>query len=220
MNSIILLTVDSLRADRASSECLNESLDVLNEDYAAFSNAYAHGVATPFSFPGIIAGSHPVGNGNLPTTVTTLAEGVPGNSTGYGNNAHLHKERGYDRGFTHYEESPSIDGKGELSFVERVARRLQRIDHLRESSTVKTVYNRFLREPLPISYVPADGMTKLVRQELADETKEFVWGHWMDPHLPYHPNTAIALPENVPSLEELDDIKDRIMEADASALSS
>jgi hypothetical protein len=218
MNSVILLTVGSLRADRAVPDCLGKSLDVLNDDYAEFSNAYSYGVATPFAFPGIIAGSHPVGNGNLPKDSITLAEGIEGSSTGYANNGHLRKDRGYDRGFTTYEESPVVDGKGQISFVDNVARRLQKIDLIRESKIAKTIYNRYLRDPLPISSVPADGMTKLVRQQLGAESDEFVWGHWMDPHLPYHPDTAIDPPEDVPCLEELDDIKNRISDANASAL--
>jgi arylsulfatase A-like enzyme len=40
----------------------------------------------------------------------------------------------------------------------------------------------------------------------------------MDPHLPYHPDTAIDPPEDVPNLKELDDIKERIADADASKL--
>lgn len=218
MNSVVLLTVDSLRADRNTRDCLDESLKVLHNDYAKFSNAYSYGVATPFAFPGIIAGTHPVENGNIASDSTTLAEGIPGPSTAYANNGYLREERGYARGFTHFEESPSIDGKGEISFIDRVARRLQKIDVVRESTIAKTVYNRYLREPLPISSVPADGMTKLIRQKLAEESSDFVWGHYMDPHLPYHPDTAIDPPEDVPSLKELDNLKDRIADADASAL--
>lgn len=199
---------------------MGESLAVLDNDYVEFSNAYSHGVATPFAFPGIITGTHPLGDGNLPEGATTLAEGIQGDSTGYGNNAHLRTERGYGRGFTNYEESPSIDGKGNISLTEKVARRLQRIGAIRESTIATTVYNKFLRNPLPISSVSAEGMTKLVREKLDDGTDEFVWGHWMDPHLPYHPDTAIDPPEDVPSLKELDDIKKRISDADASELTS
>lgn len=218
MNSVILLTVDSLRADRANKESFGESLEVLSEDYVDFPKAYSYGVATPFAFPGIIAGSYPVGNGNLPEASTTLAEGIPGDSTGYANNGHLHGGRGYTRGFTNYEDNPTIDGKGKISFIDKIARRLQKIDVVRESDIAKTIYNRFLRESLPISFVPAEGMTELVQQELKSESSEFVWGHWMDPHLPYHPDTAIDPPKDIPSLEELEDIKDRISEADASDL--
>jgi hypothetical protein len=209
-----------LRADRTTPECLGESLKVLNNDFVSFENAYSHGVATPFAFPGIIAGSHPVGNGYISEKVDTIAEGVPGRSTAYANNGYLREEHGYKRGFTHFEESPSIDGKGRISIFDKIARRLQTIDLVRESTIAKKVYNDYLRDPLPISSVPADGMTKLVRERLNKESENFVWGHWMDPHLPYHPETAIDPPEDVPSLQELDDIKDRISDADASELTA
>lgn len=218
MNSVILLTVDSLRADRITDGCFGESLEVLRKDFAEFNNAYSYGVATPFAFPGIIAGTHPIGNGNIASDSITLAEVINGDSTAYANNGYLREERGYARGFTHFKESPSINGKGKISFVDRIARRLQKVEAIRESAIAKTIYNRYLRDPLPISYVPADGMVKLIRRKLNKKSDEFIWGHWMDPHLPYHPNTAIDPPEDVPSLEELDDIKNRIAEADASAL--
>lgn len=218
MNDLILLTVDSLRADRAGRDCLGSSLEVLSDDFVSFGNAYSHGVATPFAFPGIVAGSHPVGNGNLPDSVQTLAEGIRGNSTAYANNAHLNASRGYTRGFTKYEESPSIDGQGELSLVDKLARRLQTVDFVRESTVAKKIYNDYLRDPLPIDSVPADGMVELVQNQLSAESDTSVWGHWMDPHLPYHPDTAVDPPENVPPLEKLEDVKERISEADASEL--
>lgn len=219
MPDFVLLTVDSLRFDRATRGYLDESLAVLGRDFAYFSRAYSHGVATPFAFPGIVAGTHPVGDGNVPAETTTLAEAFDGETTGYTNNAHLRPERGYDRGFTRFEESPSVGGAGELSLVDRIARRLQRYRRLRESELVTSVYNRYLRDPLPITYVPADGMTELVRRRLSTASDEFVWGHWMDPHLPYHPETAVDPPETVPDLDTLDDIKERIADADASDLS-
>jgi arylsulfatase A-like enzyme len=214
----ILLTVDSLRADRTTSDCLGESLDLLNKDYVEFESAYSHGVATPFAFPGIMTGCHPEGDGLLPKNSITIAEGIPGDSTGYANNAHLYPERGYNRGFTTYEESPSVGAKGKLSVIDKIARRLQRVDVIRHPLFAKTVYNELLRDSLPIYYLPAEGMSKLVREKLGEETNEFVWGHWMDPHIPYHPSTAVDPPEYVPSLKELDDIKERISNADVSEL--
>ena len=218
MTSCVLLTVDSLRADRVTSNCLGESLDILGNDFVEFENAYSHGVATPFAFPGIIAGSHPEGNGNIPKSVATIAEGFDGETIGYSNNGHLRPDRGYDRGFSEFEENPSIDGQGEIPLIDKVARRLRKVDALRESTIVKSIYNEYLREPLQISSVSADGMTEIMTGVL-DRNPSFAWGHYMDPHLPYHPETAIDPPSDVPSLSELDDIKDRISEADASALS-
>lgn len=218
MTSCVLLTVDSLRADRATSNCLSKSLEILQKDFVEFENAYSHGVATPFAFPGIIAGSHPKENGNIPESAATIAEGFDGETIGYSNNGHLRPERGYDRGFSEFEENPSIDGQGEIPLIDKIARRLRKVDVLRESSIVKSIYNEYLREPLQISSVSADGMTEIMTQVL-NRNPCFAWGHYMDPHLPYHPDTAIKPPADVPSLSELDDIKERIAGADASALS-
>ncbi|ELY56597.1 sulfatase-like hydrolase/transferase [Natronococcus jeotgali] len=218
MHPVVLLSVDSLRFDRATEACLGESLPILNEDFCRFENAYSHGVATPFAFPGIVAGVHPEGNGRIPDSATTLAEGIPGRSTAYANNGHLHEERGYTRGFDRFEQHPSVDGQGGISLVDRVARRLQRIESIREARLPKAIYNRYLREPLPISSLPADGMTTILRDHLEGGPEAFVWGHYMDPHLPYHPEMAVDPPADVPSLEELEDVKERIAAGDADAL--
>lgn len=220
MNPVVLLSVDSLRADRATGVCLGESLPVLESEFCRFENAYSYGIATPFSFPGIIAGVHPEGNGKIPTEATTIAEGIAGRSTGYANNGHLHEKRGYTRGFDRFEQHPSVGEQGGISLIDRVARRLQRIEAVREARLPKAIYNRYLREPLPISSLPADGMTTVLRRHLADGPEAFIWGHYMDPHLPYHPDTAVDPPADVPSLTELEDVKDRIAEGDAGALTN
>jgi arylsulfatase A-like enzyme len=218
MPECVLLTVDSLRADRTTPNCLDESLDIINKDFVEFENAYSYGVATPFAFPGIIAGSHPVEDGNIPKSEATIADGFDGETVGYSNNSHLRPDRGYDRGFSEFNENPNIDGQGEIPLIDRIARRLRKVDALRESTVVKSIYNKYLREPLQISSVSADGMTEIMTNVL-DRNISFAWGHYMDPHLPYHPETAIDPPSNVPSLSELDDIKERIADAEASALS-
>lgn len=218
MTPCVLLTVDSLRADRVTSDCLGESLDIFRDDFVEFENAYSHGVATPFAFPGIIAGSHPEGNGDIPESAATIAEGFNGETVGYSNNGHLRPERGYDRGFSEFEENPSIDGQGEIPLIDKIARRLRKVNALRESTIIKRIYNEYLREPLQISSVSADGMTEIMTNVL-DRNPSFAWGHWMDPHLPYHPETAIDPPSDVPSLSKLDDIKERIAGGDASELS-
>lgn len=219
MGPYILLTVDSLRSDCVNRDFLRNSLGILEEDYATFSNAISYGVATPFAFPGIIAGTHPVGDGNIPESATTLAEGIPGESVGYSNNGHLRSERGYDRGFDRFEDNPQIGDDESRSLKRSVVNAAKQIDFIRNSDLINGLYGRYLREPLPSPSFPAPDMVELIQTELSSDSCDFVWGHWMDPHTPYHPDTAIGLPDEIPDLSTLDDIHERIIRADASALS-
>jgi len=219
MRPCIILTVDSLRTDCSNSDFLGNSLDILNRDYATFSNAFSYGVATPFAFPGIIAGSHPVGNGKIPKGASTLAEAVSGPSEGYSNNGHLRKERGYSRGFDRFTDSSPITKEGSSSVTDSVLEYLKDIDILQESTVANWFYQRFVRSPLPQPSFPAEQLTKFVREQLNEAPGGLHWSHWMDPHTPYHPETAIDAPDDLPSLTELEDLNDRIIPGDASALS-
>lgn len=219
MRPFVLLTVDSLRADCVTSDLLGNSLEVLNRDYASFSNAFSYGVATPFAFPGIIAGHHPVGNGLIPEEASTLAEAISGPSEGYSNNGHLREERGYSRGFDRFEDSSPISEERAESFTGRIVKILKKIDVLRNSTVANRFYKRFIRTPLPQPAFPAEELSTFVRHRLKEDPSGLHWSHWMDPHTPYHPETAIDAPDDLPSLRELEELNDRLIPGDASALS-
>jgi len=221
MRPCLLLTVDSLRADCVTHDLLGESLDVLEEDFAYFSNAISYGVSTPFAFPGIIAGSHPVGDGNIPEESTTLAEGLPGTSTAYTNNGHLRADRGYARGSDDFTEVPKLSEGSDPSAMSRIVDFLKQIDTLRESTVLRKAYNyvRSGSTSLPFPAFPAEDMADLVQRELQNNPSQFLWAHWMDPHTPYHPETSVGLSESLFNLDELGTINDQISSADADALS-
>ncbi|MFC7047205.1 hypothetical protein ACFQH6_18980 [Halobacteriaceae archaeon GCM10025711] len=84
-----------------SSQTANHILETLSY----FDNAYSHGVATPFAFPGVMTGDPAIGNAILSST-PTLAELTDGHSVGINNNSRLESWRGYDRGFNEYIRSP------------------------------------------------------------------------------------------------------------------
>jgi hypothetical protein len=222
MRPFIFLTVDSLRADCANPDLLGESLSVLKRDYAKFTNAISYGVATPFAFPGIIAGTHPVDNGIIPSEATTIAEGIPGPSAAFTNNGHLRAERGYKRGFDRFEESPSMstEENEDRSLHHRIIERIKQIETLQKSKTANLVYSRLFSNPLPTPTCPAPDMAQIVREELRESPEGVCWGHWMDPHTPYHPETAIDPPQNLPTYDELEDLDDRIVSADADDLTA
>lgn len=227
MNPCLLLSVDSLRADCVTPKNMGQSLEILDSDYARFSNTISHGVATPFAFPGILASTHPVGDGNIPESATTIAEYVPELAIGFSNNGHLREDRGYNRGFDRFVEQPSLPKEGRsntpVAQIRRVGQRaierVKQIELLRQSSIARELYRLAFQDPLPYSYTPAPEMVELVQHTLSTSSPGLLWAHWMDPHLPYHPETAINPPENLPGMAELEDIRERIIQADADALS-
>lgn len=217
MRPYILLTVDSLRADSVTPSLMGNSLEILNDDFATFTNAISYGVATPFAFPGIIAGTHPTGDGMIPESATTLAEGIPGRSVAFTNNGHLNAQRGYARGFDEFVEAPSLES--ETGVLDRTVEFLKQFGTIRNSRLAERIYDKTLQDSLPIPYLPAEGMVELAQSQLSDSPGGLLWAHWMDPHTPYHPETAVISPANYPSLSKLADINERLIQGNANALS-
>jgi arylsulfatase A-like enzyme len=194
---VILLSVDTLRADRFTETCFPESMSILESDFARFENAYSHGNATPLAFPGIVAAHPAIGNGQFPEEVPTIAELFDGPATGFSNNGHLTVERGYDRGFDAFHDQHAPDWSP--SGIERV----KSIDRLRESDLVVKSYRAAKR----VASVRNDGSTTFGKPTWsADRVTDFalrrlaagdafVWAHYMDPHKPFVPSIAIDGPE-------------------------
>ncbi|WP_157972329.1 sulfatase [Saliphagus sp. LR7] len=197
---VVLLSVDTLRADRFTEACFPESMPILKDDFAQFTNAYSHGNATPFAFPGIIAGHPVVGDGRFPDTVPTIADLFDEPTTGFSNNGHLTAERGYDHGFDAFHDQHAPDWSP--SGIDRV----KQITRLRESELVVKSYRAVKKlaagrngtdedsNALEKPTWSADRVTDFVlRRLVADDA--FVWGHYMDPHKPFIPSMAVDGPK-------------------------
>lgn len=207
---VLLLTIDTLRRDRFTEECFPETWQTFNSDFANFTNAYSHGNSTPLAFPGIMT-SYPVrGNGQFNPDAQTVAEQFPAsNTSGFSNNAHLTPERGYDRGFDLFHDLAPPDAN---SIVDR----LKQVDTLRDSEFVAQGY-RFYRKilesirspdatgvhPFPNPKTTADVVSDFVIRRIREDDS-FVWGHYMDPHKPFHPDQGVGLPEEEKSYKEIE----------------
>ena len=110
--SLILITIDCLRADRVGfrgySRPVTPFLDSLLRESAFFSNAIVAGAPTYFSFPGILASRHPLALGRevlgvAPgevTVATVLQEAGYANAAFVAGNPYLSSHYGYDQGFS------------------------------------------------------------------------------------------------------------------------
>lgn len=215
---IILLTIDSLREDFVSNDTLKKSLDILEKDFAYFSNAYSYGVSTPFAFPGIIAGTHAVGDGRIPEECTTYAELISGKSIAYSNNGNLRPERGYARGFDYIDTGPNMGNMSQQS-TNSLMSKIKNIGVLRDSKIIRRIYKKFVQSEFPQPTDSSDKVIELIKDELNPGFNGTIWGHFMDPHTPYHPGTAIGLPDNTPNMGYLSDLNDRIMSGSTDQLS-
>ncbi|WP_247731233.1 sulfatase-like hydrolase/transferase [Halovivax limisalsi] len=215
---VLLLTIDTLRRDRFTEACFPRSMDWFADDFAIFSNALSHGNSTPFAFPAILT-SHPVvGDGEFPDGARTIAESMSDRPCfGFSNNAHLDASRGYDRGFTAFGPYPPDDMT--------LKQRLKQHAVIGDSDTVYAAYRSVKRirhavadltgvgdgDPFPNPLTPGDVVTDFVTRQLESHPSAFAWGHYMDPHVPYHPDLAIDGPETDRSRRELEALYERYL---------
>ncbi len=167
LRSIVLVTIDTLRADRLGAyggKAATPSLDVLAREGARFENVFAHSPLTLPSHSSILTGTYPTYHGvrdngrfRLPAEMETLAEILKG--AGYSTAAFVggfpvDSRFGLDQGFDLYDDSLGRS-RSRVSFSER-----------RASEVVAPAR----------SWIAGRG-----------QNLYFVWVHLFDPHAPYDP---------------------------------
>ncbi len=189
VGGVVLVTVDSLRADALDAESA-PTMTALAEDATRFENAFAHGNWTPFSFPSILSGdpvfaeSRDIGLSGEPTLAETLRAADVRTAGFNAANGFLTEPWGYDRGFEEFEPFMSNpDG----SFYGR---------YLAAHPTVQG-WLRFAGKPFRrllgrVGVSDADHRPDVERYatefvEGVDDEPFFLWVHYMDAHTPYVP---------------------------------
>ncbi len=198
-SNVVLVTVDSLRADAVGAydaERHTPVIDSLADRGTVFEQAFANGNWTPFSFPSILA-SRPVfadtgriGVDDVPTLAETVAdEGV---ATGGFNaaNGFLTSHWGYDDGFDEFE--PFVASVGSSIYSRYLAThptveawlQLATSPIRRLSSWLqgKTDERPFLDTSRMFDVEHA--ATSFIEER---ESPFFLWIHYMDAHTPYVP---------------------------------
>jgi arylsulfatase A-like enzyme/Flp pilus assembly protein TadD len=171
--NVLLITIDTLRADAMSSyggPAVTPALDDLARDGVRFTFAHAHAVLTLPSHTSILSGRYPYQHGirdnsgyRVPASLPTLATMLKG--AGYATGAFvgafpLHSRFGLNRGFDVYDD-------------------------------------RFGETQAPTEFVmperPASAVVPLAREWIAATARRngaepwFAWVHLFDPHAPYQP---------------------------------
>jgi arylsulfatase A-like enzyme len=178
----LLVTVDSLRTDHV--QYMPHTRDFLDSTHDA---AFATSTATPGSFPAIIGGEYPAGNG-LESAASVAGE-FDAHCVGITTNHLLSAEYGYAAGFDSF---TSPKGGGE-SLKDKGAILLER-----GSLPYKIAswgYNRYQQlrsylEETNKSFRPANAVVDQFLAEIDDREAWFGWLHFMEPHHPYDPDGA------------------------------
>jgi arylsulfatase A-like enzyme len=199
VSNVLLVTVDSLRADAVEpggGEYATPTLSALAERGTVFENAFAHGNWTPMSFPSLLA-SRPVfaDTGRIGVDgATTLAERLrdAGVATGGFNaaNGFLTEHWGYDEGFDAFDAF--VGGAADGRASEFVAAHPTLGAWLQLLTSPFRRAGSFLRgggdeRPFTDASRMLDVEGKATSFVADADAPFFLWVHYMDAHTPYVP---------------------------------
>lgn len=199
ISNVVLITVDSLRADAINpydDDRHTPVLESLADRGAVFDRAFATGNWTPFSFPSMLA-SRPVfadGGGigieDSPTLAQSLSEA--GISTGGFNaaNGFLTSHWGYDDGFDEFESFVTDVGSSVYSRYLATHPTVEAWLQL-ATSPLRRVKSWLQRETDDRPFLDTSRMFDVehAARSFMQETESpfFLWVHYMDVHTPYVP---------------------------------
>jgi len=178
---VVLLTVDTLRADRVLGDgprrVPTPGIDSLAADSVVFTQARAAAPWTKPSLATLLTGVAPLVHGmtnrraRLPQEIDTLAERLRAagyHTAGVGLNAHLERAFGFDQGFDDY-AFPARPDYG-LALGARVL-------------------ERFAPARFPEVYPSTTAIAEVAQGWIRAHAREpfFLWMHVLDPHWPYEP---------------------------------
>jgi arylsulfatase A-like enzyme len=201
MTSILLVTVDSLRADHLSCYGYEREttpfLDGIAEDGHVFEQAFAHAPTTRKSFPAILTSSYPLMYGGYErisehrTLISEVLSEEGYETAGFHSNPYLSAEFGYGRGFDSFHDSqtgPSVFAR----IREYVSKNLDpegRFFQFLKRSFETTEKHAGLE--VGSAYVDAAVLTDMAIDWLETTSAgepSFLWVHYMDVHHPYLPD--------------------------------
>jgi arylsulfatase A-like enzyme len=201
--NILLITIDTLRADRLGSfgfpHSLTPNLDKLAATGIRFDQSITGGTWTQAAFPVIMTSTYASMYGGClgvlspdrPSPVELLAN--DGYTTAaFSSNPHLSKQFGYDRGFNTFVDLIPAAADPRLRSITGG----QALLRSPESHTILGWLGRKLA-PAPV-YVPAADITNHLCEWL-DRTAGpfFAWAHYMDVHWPYHLEQDLVTPHEI-----------------------
>jgi arylsulfatase A-like enzyme len=199
--NVLLLTVDSLRADRVSSEVMPATRSFA-DGAIEFTEGVANGPSTPASFPAIHASRYfasieglGIPGPDADDSIRTLAEELRDagyDTAGYTDNHFASGSYHYDRGFETMHDASGTAEAGELK--QFVQSNLDKDGAL--FKTIERIYNRVdalfaTATGNDSEYERAESLNRRALEWIDDRTNGsrtdawFTWLHYMDAHHPY-----------------------------------
>ncbi|MFB6178665.1 MAG: sulfatase [Halorientalis sp.] len=200
MSDVLLVTIDSLRADHVG--CMGydrettPAIDELAADGHTFTNAFAHACSTRPSFPSIHSSSHALKHGGFEfmtdsrTMVAEVFDDAGYDTGGFHSNLYLSADFGYSRGFDTFYDSKT-DPSPMARLRQAVKDRLDDDGFLYQflASAFDTAERR-AGINIGSAYVTAEDITDRALEWArgqANSDDRFLWVHYMDVHHPYVP---------------------------------
>lgn len=202
MEDVLLVTVDSLRADHISGLGYNREVTPVIDEFAAnghsFTQTFAHACSTRPSFPSILSSSHALMHGGFEmmtdgrTMVAEVFDDAGYHTGGFHSNLYLSADFGYDRGFDTF-----YDSKTDPGFTARIRQLVK--DTLDDEGYLyqflASVFDTAERKAginIGSAYDTATEITDSALDFVNGDTTDgphFLWVHYMDVHHPYVPPT-------------------------------
>lgn len=199
MRDIVLVTVDSLRADHVGwhgyDRNTTPNLDKRAGNAEMFRAAFSHACSTRPSFPSIMTSSYALEYGGFQRissnriTIAELLKEAGYETAGFHSNLYLSADFGYDRGFISF-----FDSKTDPGIIAKVRQKIKtnfdsdgRVYGLLQQAFNETEKQAGIE--LGSAYVDAQEITDRALAWAASTSKapRFLWVHYMDVHHPYVP---------------------------------
>lgn len=201
--NFLLLTIDTLRADRLGSygfhPSITQNLDRLADNGVRFNSAITGGTWTQAAFPVLMTSTYASMYGGClgvlsperPSPVEILAENGYATAA-FSSNPHLSKQFGYDRGFSTFVDLVPTAADPALRSVTGG----QALLRLPLTHAISGIFGKKLA-PAAV-YVPAEAVTAHLCDWLSrTKISFFAWAHFMDVHWPYHQEARLKSPTEI-----------------------
>ncbi len=201
MQDVLLVTIDSLRADHVGYHGYHRNTTPAIDRYAGegtqFTQAFAHACSTRRSFPSILSSVYPTMYGGFERVgdhqviIAEVFDDAGYRTGGFHSNPYLGSEFGYSRGFDTFSDPKSDSGTTTL-LRQTIKNKLDNdgviygaIEWLYQGIERTTGTN--VGSPHTFADSLTDNAIKWLEQANSDNNPIFLWVHYMDVHHPYNP---------------------------------
>ncbi len=196
--NIILITIDTLRADMLTSDLMPNLKRLATEGFN-FTQAVTGGSWTQAAFPTIMTSTFASMYGGClgylsperPSPIQSLSQNGY-QTAGFSTSPLLSKTYGYNRGFNHFIDAVPVEKNPPFRYVKGG----QKLLSMPMTHHLANMFGQDWRPPR--LYNTAEELNNMVCQWL-DRTEEsfFAWVHYMDVHWPYHLEEKLRQPSEI-----------------------